>query len=104
MAATRDFEAELAAVNAAGELVPEEALPVLRKALSHRNNLIVSRAARHAEKLKLTALLPDLVAAFHRFMPPPTQSNPTHNAGQKTRYPKLSRPSKHKSPSCSCRV
>jgi HEAT repeat protein len=70
MAPAKNFDAELAAVNAAADLSPEEALPILRKALAHRNNLIVSRAARHAGKLQLTSLLPDLVAAFHRFMPP----------------------------------
>jgi HEAT repeat protein len=70
MAASKNFDAELSAVNAAADLSPEEALPILRKALAHRNNLIVSRAARHAGKLQLTSLLPDLVAAFHRFMPP----------------------------------
>jgi HEAT repeat protein len=78
MAPARDFEAELAAVNAAGDLVPEEALPILRKALAHRNNLIVSRAAHHAERLNLTTLLPELVVAFHRFMPPhhPIKTDP----------------------------
>ncbi len=78
MAPTRNFDAELAAVNAAADFPPDEALPILRQALAHRNNLIVSRAARHTENLKLTTLLPDLVAAFHRFMPPhdPVKTDP----------------------------
>jgi len=70
MAAAKNFDAELAAVNAAADLSPGEALPILRKALTHRSNLVVSRAARHILKLQLTSLLPDIVAAFARFMPP----------------------------------
>ncbi len=70
MAAAKNFDAELAAVNAAADLSPDEALPILRKALTHRSNLVVSRAARHVLKLQLTSLLPDLVVAFVRFMPP----------------------------------
>ena len=62
------FDAELAAVNAAGALAPEEALPLLRKALAHRSNLIVSRAAKHAGRLNLAALTDELAEAFHRFM------------------------------------
>jgi len=56
MAAAKGFKAELAAVNAAGELAPEEASPLLRKALAHRSSLIVSRAAKHAARLNLTKL------------------------------------------------
>ena len=72
----QDFDAELAAINAAADLPPDEALPILRKALAHRNNLIVSRAARHAEKLKLITLAEDLAAAFHRFMQNPVKTDP----------------------------
>jgi len=72
----RDFDAELVAVNAAADLLPGEALPILRKALTHRNNLIVSRAARHAERLKLTTLADDLATAFHRFMTNPVKTDP----------------------------
>ena len=67
MATAKNFDAELAAVNAAADLPPGEALPILRKALTHRSNLVVSRSARHILKLQLTSLLPDLVAAFVRY-------------------------------------
>ncbi len=59
----------MAAVNAADGLPVEEALPVLRKALGNRNNLVVSRAARHVAGLGLAELVPEMVAAFWRFMP-----------------------------------
>ena len=42
-AAAKGFELELAALNAAGELALDEALPLLRKALVHRSNEIVLR-------------------------------------------------------------
>lgn len=69
MTAARNFDAELDAVNAAAELPPDEALPLLRKALNHRSNLIVSRAAKHAGRLHLTVLTEVLAEAFYRFMP-----------------------------------
>ena len=37
-AAAKGFELELAALNAAGQLALDEALPLLRKALVHRSN------------------------------------------------------------------
>jgi HEAT repeat protein len=72
----QDFDAELAAINAAADLPADEAQPILRKALTHRNNLIVSRAARHTDKLKLTTLTEDLATAFHRFMVNPVKTDP----------------------------
>lgn len=65
----RGFDAELAAVDAVSGLSAEEALPVLRKALASRNNLIVSRAAKHAARLGLVSLAEDIARAFPRFMP-----------------------------------
>jgi hypothetical protein len=76
MAAAKNLEAELAAVNAAASLTPDEALPILRKALDHRSNLIVSRAARHAAALHLTTLADDLATAFNRFMTNPVKTDP----------------------------
>jgi HEAT repeat protein len=76
MAAAQNFEAELAAINAAANLAPEDALPILRKALTHRSNLIVSRAARHAATLGLSTLADDLATAFTRFMTNPVKTDP----------------------------
>jgi hypothetical protein len=64
------FDADLAAIDAVTQLSAAEALPIVRGALTHRVNLIVSRAAKHALRLDLRTLTSDLVAAFARFMPP----------------------------------
>jgi len=66
----RTFDDDLAAIDAATHLSAVEALPVVRAALSHRNNLIVSKAAKHAVRLDLRTLTPELAEAFERFMPP----------------------------------
>ena len=67
---TRTFDADLAAVNALTGLTPAEAEPHLRRFLTHRNNLIVSRAAKATARHNLTHLAGDLAQAFHRFLPP----------------------------------
>jgi hypothetical protein len=64
------FDDDLAAIDTVSQLLPDEALPLVRDALSHRNNLIVSRAAKHAVRLDLRTLTPELAEAFQRFMPP----------------------------------
>ena len=76
--ASRNFDTDLAAIDAATELSASEALPIVRRALNHKSNLIVSRAAKHALRLSLKQLTPDLVEAFHRFMPPadPIKTDP----------------------------
>jgi hypothetical protein len=48
----------------------------LRKALTHRNNYIVAKAADLAAKFRLTQLLPELVAAFDRFFTDPVKTDP----------------------------
>jgi HEAT repeat protein len=72
----KSFDAELAAVNAAAHLTLAEAEPILRKFLTHRSNLIVSRAAKHAAKLELKSLTPALAEAFQRFMEDPGKQDP----------------------------
>lgn len=47
----------------------------LRKALSNRGNLIVERAARVASRCGLSALVPDLLAAFERLMKDPGKTD-----------------------------
>ena len=74
--AAKSFDAELDAVNAAAHLPPAEAEPLLRKFLHHRNNLIVSRAAKHAAALNLTQLTTELAEAFPRFMADPIKQDP----------------------------
>jgi HEAT repeat protein len=55
---------------------PEAALDPLRKALKDRSNYLVSKAAALAGELRLTALVPDLLRAFDRFMIDPAKADP----------------------------
>jgi HEAT repeat protein len=48
----------------------------LRKALSNRNNFLVSKAARIAAELGVGELAPDLLAAFDRFFSDPVKADP----------------------------
>jgi HEAT repeat protein len=48
----------------------------LRKPLQDRNNYLVSKAAEIAATLKLEDLIPDLLAAFDRFLVDPVKSDP----------------------------
>jgi HEAT repeat protein len=53
-----------------------EPAPQLRKAIQDRNNYVVSKAAAIAGSLKLDELIPDLAAAFDRFLSDPVKSDP----------------------------
>lgn len=53
-----------------------ETLAQLRKALTHRNNYVVSKAAALVAEFGLRALTPDLIAAFDRFLVNPVKSDP----------------------------
>lgn len=64
----RDIERELEQLNALLHAPRAEALPVLRKALRDRVNLVVSKAAKVAGELQLHGLIPDLCAAFDRLL------------------------------------
>jgi hypothetical protein len=72
----RTFEAELATLNALRDLSPGVAAPEVAKALTNRNNLIVSKAATLALHHHLTSLVPSLAAAFARFLENSTESDP----------------------------
>lgn len=47
---------------------PEEAPAALKKALGDRNNYLVSKAAKVAGELHLEGLVPEMLAAFDRFL------------------------------------
>ncbi len=51
-------------------------IPPLQKALQDRNNYFVAKAAAMAGSLKLEELIPDLAAAFDRFLIDPVKSDP----------------------------
>jgi HEAT repeat protein len=53
-----------------------EVLALVRQSLAHRSNHVVGRAARTAREAELTALAPDLAAAFPRFLVDPVRRDP----------------------------
>lgn len=71
--ASRGFDKELAELEALNEALkaasaPEAAqIEQIRRALSHRNNFLVAKAAKMAADAELFALLPDALAAYDRF-------------------------------------
>jgi hypothetical protein len=72
----RGFDAELAALESLREATPADIEPALRKALAHRNNFIVAKAAKMAGEYELRGLTPDLAQAFPRFMQDPGKTDP----------------------------
>jgi HEAT repeat protein len=69
------FEEKIAAIEALRK-DPLEALEPLRKALRDRNNFACSKAAAVAGDLLLRDLIPDLLAAFERFLKDPVKTDP----------------------------
>jgi HEAT repeat protein len=70
-------QAALGALAQAARRPHDAALPALvRASLGHRSNHVVGRAARAAREAELTALAPDLVAAFPRFLEDPVRRDP----------------------------
>jgi hypothetical protein len=72
----RNFDAELAALEALRDVPPETAEPELAKALNLRNNFLVSKAAAVTLHHRLTCLTPNLAAAFPRFLESPAKADP----------------------------
>jgi HEAT repeat protein len=76
MPARRSFEEQLAAIDELRKQSPESALEPLRKALGHKNNYVVAKAADLARDFELQQLLPELLAAFDRFFDDAVKSDP----------------------------
>lgn len=70
------FERKLEALAALRDAAPEDAVAPLRKALKDRSNYAVKKAAELVGELRLTALIPDLAAAFDRCMTDATKTDP----------------------------
>jgi HEAT repeat protein len=70
------FERKLEALASLRASPPDAAVEPLRKALKDRSNYLVSKAAALAGELRLTALIPDLLHAFDRFMLDPAKTDP----------------------------
>jgi len=81
-ASSRGFDRELGELEALSEGLKSGAAPTstetdhLRKLLTHRNNFLVSKAAKLVESHSLTELVPDLLAAYHRFFHDPAKTDP----------------------------
>jgi HEAT repeat protein len=79
---SRGFDKELAELEALSELMKAGAslsadqVEYLRKTLTHRNNFLVSKAARLAGDAELATLLADVLAAFERLFIDPEKSDP----------------------------
>lgn len=74
---SRGFDAELAAVEALRHApLDAAAIEHLRKALNHRNNYVVSKAAKIAGENAVAALLPDVLAAYDRFFEDAEKTDP----------------------------
>src|SRR5260370_34221734 len=76
MPGKRTFEAQLAALDELRRQPPEAAFEPLRKALAHRNNFVVAKAADLVRQFQLTQLTPDLLTAYDRFFEDPIKSDP----------------------------
>ena len=76
MASARDVEQQAADLESLRSATRDVATASLRKALQHRNNYLVSKAAKLAADLSLTELIPDLATAFARFLDNPIKTDP----------------------------
>jgi HEAT repeat protein len=76
MPGKRSFEEQIAKLDALRQQSPEAAVEPLRKALTHRNNYVVAKAADRAREFNLQQLTPDLLGAFDRFFTDPAKSDP----------------------------
>jgi HEAT repeat protein len=76
MPGKRKFEEQLAALDSLRQQKPEACVEPLRKALAHRNNYVVSKAADLIREFQLAQLTPDLLHTFDRFFDDPVKTDP----------------------------
>ena len=76
MPGKRAFEEQLAALELLRDQPDEVRVAPLRKALAHKNNFIVAKAADLVRDLGLKSLTPDLLTAFERFFADPVKTDP----------------------------
>jgi len=72
----RAFDEQLAALDALRNAPADTRVSSLRKALEHRNNFIVAKAADLIREFKLIDLTPDLLKAFDRFFENAEKTDP----------------------------
>jgi len=76
MPGKRSFEDQIAALDALRQQPEETRLELLRKALTHRNNFLVGKAADLVSEFRVAQLLPELRNAFDRFFDDPVKTDP----------------------------
>jgi len=76
MSGKRSFEDQIAALDALRQQPEETRLERLRKALTHRNNFLVGKAADLVREFRVAQLLPELRNAFDRFFDNPVKTDP----------------------------
>ncbi len=76
MPGKRGFEDQLAALDALRREPEAARVAPLRKALTHRNNFMVAKAADLVREFGLPALTPELLTAFDRFFNNPVKTDP----------------------------
>src|ERR1700722_998047 len=76
MAGKRSFEEQVAALDAIRQEPEEARLAPLRKALGHRNNFIVAKAAGLVRDFRMAQLTAELLTAFDRFFDNPVKTDP----------------------------
>ena len=76
MPGKRQFDQQIAALEALREASEQDREAQLHKALSHKNNFIVAKAADLIRDLNLQKLTLELVEAFDRFFENPEKSDP----------------------------
>jgi hypothetical protein len=76
MSGKKNFEEQIAALDAIREQPAEARIELLRKGLAHRNNFIVAKAADLVREFRIAALVSELLNAFDRFFADPVKSDP----------------------------
>ena len=76
MPGKRSFEEQIAALDRLRQQAPEACIAPLRKALEHRNNFVVGKAADLVRDFQLQPVIPELLIAFERFFENPAKSDP----------------------------
>jgi HEAT repeat protein len=76
MAGKRSFEEQIAALDGLRQQPENDRVEPLRKALAHRNNFIVAKAADLVRDFRTAELMPELLNAFDRFFENPAKTDP----------------------------
>ena len=76
MPVKRSFEEQITALDSLRQQAPGACIEPLRKALVHRNNFVVGKAADLVRAFQLQQLIPALLTAFDRFFDNPVKSDP----------------------------